>query len=178
MDESHEKGHALESQVSELIQGIIALVGAEDRAEVVYHQPVMGKSTVWKPDLVLRTHALLEPLEEKSMELAVIECKYIDEAASEGTYWSQMSRAYMSLNDMRLANIASNFYLVVNKVNKSSKRSYSVIFKNIGVKLVNINSQEDISGFKSSVEQLIKESTIENQIQKLKQLKHLLKEKY
>jgi hypothetical protein len=111
MGESHKRGREFESQINQLIQGIIVSVGAEDRAAVSNHQRLMGKSTKWYPDLVLRAHSLFEPLEARSLELAIIECKYIDETASKGTYWSQMSRAYMSLNDMRLADEISNFYL-------------------------------------------------------------------
>lgn len=164
MSESHKKGNDLEFRVTELIEGIIVSVGA--KAEVVNHPLVIGKSTRWHPDLVLKAHALLDPLEGRSLELAIIECKYIDEASSEGTYWSQMSRAYMSLNDMRLADITSNFYLVVTK---RSGRNYSDVFKNIGVKLVNVNVQEELSEFKSSLRQLLEENSFDEQLEKLKQ---------
>ena len=167
MGESHKRGNDLELRVSELIKGILVSVGDEDRAEIVYHPLVIGKSTKWYPDLFLKAHALFDPPEERSLDLAIIECKYIDEASSEGTYWSQMSRAYMSLNDMRLADITSNFYLVVTK---SSRRNYLDVFKNIGVKLVNVNVQEELSEFMSSLRQLLEENSWDRQLQKFKLL--------
>jgi hypothetical protein len=167
VSESHKKGQEFELEVNQLIQDIIVSVGAQDRAKIVYHPLIMGKSTKWYPDLVLNVHSLFEPFESKSLELAIIECKYIDEASSEGTYWSQMSRAYMSLNDLRLVNETSSFFLAVNK---GSNRNYTDIFGNIGIKLVNVNMPDELSEFKSSLRHLIEKNSLDIQLQSFKQL--------
>ncbi len=167
MGESHKRGQEFELKVNQLIKDIILSVGAQDRAEVVYHPFVMGKSTKWYPDLVLRAHALFDPFESKSLILAVIECKSTDEKASEGTYWSQMSRAYMSLNDLGFVNETTRFFLAVNK---GSRRNYAEIFSNIGVKIVNVNMPDELSELEGSLRHLLEESSLDRQLQKFKQL--------
>ena len=84
------------------MEEVIAENKDEFKSEVIRHKPLMGRSVEWKPDIVLVTSRLLDSFLKPSLELAVVECKYIDDLSSEGTYWSQMSRAYLSLNDLAL----------------------------------------------------------------------------
>jgi len=126
MKNSSGRGKEFEIEVKRIVEGVIAEAKAEFRVEVVSHPRLMGLSAEWQPDLVLMASHLLDKLSEFSLELAIVECKYIDEVASEGTYWSQMSRAYMSLNDLRHAERENlYFYLVVNRYCKSMKRDNS-----------------------------------------------------
>jgi len=166
MDSSHTKGREFEFGVGRIMEEAIAENKDEFRSEVIRHKPLMGRSVEWKPDIVLVTSRLLDSFLKPSLELAVVECKYIDDLSSEGTYWSQMSRAYLSLNDLRLANETSSFYLAVNR---NSKRDYSSIFKNVGVKLVNINIPEELSEFKSNIKRLLEENTFDEQLKKFMQ---------
>ena len=107
-----------------------------------------------------------------SLELAIVEYKCI-ESPTEGTYWSEMSRAYMSLNDLRLVYREDlSFYLVVNRNSKGKKRDYSEIFGNIGVKLVNINIPEERSEFESNIKRLLEETTFDEQAKKLGHIFH------
>jgi hypothetical protein len=173
---AHQKGHALESKVETLLLKAIVSAEAEDRAEVISHPSLTGKSAQWHPDLVMKVHSLFDPLEERSLELAIVECKFIDETGSEGTYWSQMSRAYMSLNDLRLANREGlSFILVVNRLSKGFRRDYSEVFRNIGVKLVNINDSQDCLDLENELKNLLAKSTFDEQIRKLKELISALK---
>ena len=59
-----------------------------------------------------------------------------------------------------------SFYLAVNR---NSKRDYSSIFKNVGVKLVNINIPEELSEFKSNIKRLLEENTFDEQLKKFMQ---------
>jgi hypothetical protein len=167
MDSSHKKGRAFELEVKRIIEDVIAKTKAEFRAEVISHKRLMGLSTEWYPDLVLMASLLFDSF-KPSLELAIVECKCI-ESPTEGTYWSEMSRAYMSLNDLRLVYRENlSFYLAVNRNSKGKKRNYSEIFGNIGVKLVNINIPEERSEFESKIERLLEESTYDKQLEKLK----------
>lgn len=170
MKSSVKKGHEFELLVNEVIDGVIVRAEAEFRAEVLRQPRLMGFSTEWMPDLVLMVEPLLHP-SERSLELAVFECKYVSETASEGTYWSEMSRGYMSLNDLRLIYREHlKFYLIVNRYSKSKKRDYPKIFKNIGVKMVNINDPKGKVEFERDVKQLLEETTFEKQAEKLKRI--------
>ena len=170
MKSSAKKGEEFELEVRRIIEGIIAKAKAEFRAEVMSRPRLIGFSAEWQPDLVLMARSLLYP-SERSLELAIVECKYVGEAASEGTYWSQMSRAYMSLNDLRhVYREDLSFYLAVNRYSKGKKRDYPKIFRNIGVKLVNINVPEECVEFENNIEQLLEETTFEEQEKKLKRI--------
>lgn len=172
MDSSHKKGRAFELEVKRIIEDVIAKTKAEFRAEVISHKRLIGFSAEWYPDLVLMTSLLLDSL-KRSLELAIVECKYIADSSSEGTYWSEMSRAYMSLNDLRLVyREGLSFYLAVNRNSKGMKRDYSKIFGNIGVKLVNINIPEERSEFESNIKQLLEETTYDEQAKKLEHVFH------
>jgi hypothetical protein len=167
MDSSHKKGRAFEAEVKRIIEDVISKTKAEFRAKVISHKRLMGLSTEWYPDLVLTANLLFDS-SKPSLELAIVECKCID-SPTEGTYWSEMSRAYMSLNDLRLVYREDvSFYLAVNRNSKSKKRDYSGIFGNIGVKLVNINIPEERSEFESKIERLLEDSTYDSQLKKLK----------
>ena len=170
MKSSAKKGEEFELEVRRIIEGVIAKAKAEFRAEVMSHPRLTGLSAEWQPDLVLMATSLLYP-SERSLELAIVECKYAGEAASEGTYWSQMSRAYMSLNDIRhIYREGLSFYLAVNRYSKSKKRDYSKIFRNIGVKLLNINVPEERVKFENKIKRLLEETTFEEQEKKLKRV--------
>jgi hypothetical protein len=170
MDNSHKKGKEFELKIKRIIEDVISKAKAEFRAQVISHQPLMGFSTEWRPDLVLMTSHLLDSL-KPSLELAIVECKYIDDLSSEGTYWTEMSRAYMSLNDLRLAYRQHlSFYLAVNRNSKGRTRDYSKIFGNISVKLVNINIPEERSEFESDMKQLLEETTYDEQAKKLEHI--------
>ena len=170
MNGSVKKGHKFELLVKKIIDGVIARAKAEFRAEVLRQPRLRGFSTEWKPDLVLIARSLLYP-SERSLELAVFECKYIDAAAKEGTYWSQMSRGYMSLNDLRLVYREDlQFYLLANRHSTSRKRDYPEIFRNIDVKMVNINDPKGRAEFEKDVQQLLEEATFEKQATKLRRI--------
>lgn len=170
MKSSVKKGHEFELLVKKIIDGVIPRAKAKFRAEVLRQPRLKGFSTEWDPDLVLMATSLLYP-SERSLELAVFECKYVGEATSEGTYWSQMSRGYMSLNDLRLGYREHlQFYLVVNRYSKSKKRDYPEIFRNIGVKMVNINDPKGRAEFKKEVQQLLEETTFEKQAEELRRI--------
>jgi len=128
----------------------------------------MGFSAEWRPDQTLMTRRLLYPSLDPSLELAIIECKFISDSSSEGTYWTEMSRAYMSLNDLRIANPHLSFYLAVNRNSKNRTRDYSKIFQNIGVKFVNINNPEERSSFKKSLELILEQSNSDKQAKRAK----------
>lgn len=170
MKSSTKKGEEFELEVKRIIEGVVAKAKAESRAKVVSHPRLIGLSAEWQPDLVLMATSLLYP-SERSLELAIVECKYVGEVASEGTYWSQMSRAYMSLNDLRLVyREGLSLYLVVNRYSKGMKRDYSKIFRNIGVKLLNINVPEERVKFENNIKRLLEETTFEEQKKKLKRI--------
>jgi hypothetical protein len=170
MKTSARKGEEFELKVRRIIESVIAKVKAEFRAEVLSHPRLTGFSAEWQPDLVLTATSLLYP-SKHSLELAVVECKYADETASEGTYWSQMSRAYMSLNDLRqIYRKSLRFYLAVNRSSKSKKRDYSNIFRNIGVKLQNISVPEDRVELQNDIKRLLRETTFEEQEKKLRSI--------
>lgn len=170
MSGSVKKGHEFELLVKKIIEGVIVRAKADFRAEVLWHPKLKGFSAEWDPDLVLMAESLLYP-SERSLELAVFECKYVGEAASRGTYWTQMSRGYMSLNDLRLSYREHlEFYLVVNRYSKSKKRDYPEIFKNIGVKMVNINDPKGRDEFEKDIQQLLEETTFEKQAERLRRI--------
>jgi hypothetical protein len=172
MDRSHKKGDEFELEVKRTIEGVIAKTKTESRAEVFSRKQLKGFSAEWYPDLVLMTSLLLDSL-KPSLELAIVECKYIADLSSEGTYWTEMSRAYMSLNDLRLVyREGLSFYLAVNRNSKGKKRDYSKIFGNIGVKLVNINIPEERSEFESNIKRLLEEATYDEQAKKLGHIFH------
>lgn len=171
MKSSVKKGEAFELEVRRIIEGVIAKTKAEFRAEVVSHPRLIGLSAEWWPDLVLMAASLLDVPSERSLELAIVECKYVGEAAKRGTYWSQMSRAYMSLNDLRrVYREGLSFYLAVNRYSKSKKRDYSGIFRNIGVKLLNINVPGERVEFENNIKRLLEETIFEEQEKKLKRI--------
>ena len=173
MGNSHEKGKKFELEVKRIMQDMIAKAKAEHRLRVASRPSLMGVSAEWQPDLVLMAGLLLDP-SNPSLELAIVECKYVSERSKqerskEGTYWTEMSRAYMSLNDLRLANReGTNFFLVVNRQGESKERDYSKIFRNIGVKLVRINIPEERVEFESDINRLLEETTYNEQAKKLK----------
>jgi len=77
----------------------------------------------------------------------------------------------MSLNDLRHVYRESlTFYLAVNRYNKSKKRDYSKIFRNIGVKLLNINVPGERVEFENNIKRLLEETTFEEQEKKLKRI--------
>lgn len=167
MDSSHEKGRVFELEVKRIIENVVAKTKAESRVKVVSHICLSGLSAKWYPDLVLMANLVFDSL-KPSLELAIVECKCID-SPTEGTYWSEMSRAYMSLNDLRLANRQPvNIYLAVNRHSKSKRRDYSEIFGNIGVKLVNMSVPEERLEFEGEIERLLEKSTYEEQLKTLK----------
>lgn len=171
MKSSAKKGEEFEREVRRIIEGVIAKTKAEFRAEVVSHPRLTGLSAEWWPDLVLMAASLLDVPSERSLELSIVECKYVGEAASEGTYWSQMSRAYMSLNDLRrVYREGLSFYLAVNRYSKNKKRDYSKIFRNIGVKLLNIGVSEERVEFENNIKRLLEETTFKEQEKKLKRI--------
>lgn len=171
VESSGKRGEQFELEVRRIIEGVITEAKAEFRAEVVSHPRLKGFSAEWQPDLILMASRLLDKFPERSLELAIIECKYVDEGASEGQYWSQMSRAYMSLNDLRLAYSGSlNFYMAVNRYSKGRRRDYSKVFRNIGVKLVNINVVEERLEFENDIKRLLEETTFKEQGKKLEEL--------
>lgn len=169
MESSVKKGHEFELLVKKIIDGIIARTKTEFRAEVLRHPRLEGFSSEWDPDLVLMARSLLYP-SKRSLELAVFECKYTGEVASEGTFWSQMSRGYMSLNDLRLVYREDLFYLMVNRYNKSKKRDYPEIFRNIGVRMVNINNPKERAEFEKDIQQMLEETTFDKQAEKLRRV--------
>ena len=170
MKSSVQKGEEFELEVKRIIEGVIAKAKAEFRAEVVSHPLLIGFSAEWQPDLVLMAESLLYP-SERSLELAIVECKYIGETAREGTYWTQMSRAYMSLNDLRhVYREDLSFYLAVNRYSKGMKRDYSKIFRNIGVNLLNINVPEECVEFENNIKRLLEGTTFKEQEKKLKRV--------
>jgi hypothetical protein len=180
MDISHEKGNKFEVEVETIIRDVVtrikAQLKAEFRAEVIPHPRLMGACAEWRPDLALMASSLFDSM-NPSLELAIIECKYVDDSSSEGTYWTQMSRAYMTLNDLRLAGRESlAFYLTVNRHNAGMRRDYSEIFRGIGTKLVNIHVLQERVRFESDMKRLLEESTWEQQTKKLKSSLKALKE--
>jgi len=90
MKSSAKKGEEFEREIRRIIEGVIAKTKAEFRAEVASHPRLIGLSAEWWPDLVLMAASLLDVPSERSLELSIVECKHVGEAASEGTYWSQM----------------------------------------------------------------------------------------
>ena len=170
MESSHKKGREFELEVKRIIEDVIAKAKAEFRAEVISHPSLMGFSAEWKPDLVLKASLLLDSL-KPSLELAIVECKYISDSSKEGTYWSEMSRAYMSLNDLRLVYREDlSFYLAVNRYSAGMKRDYSKVFRNIGVRLVNINIAQERLEFESNLNRLLEDTTYDEQLKKLKHI--------
>ena len=168
MNISHKKGREFELEVKRIIENVIDKAKAEFRAEVIKNKPLTGFSAEWKPDLVLMASLLLDSL-KPSLELAIVECKYVDDSSHEGTYWTEMSRAYMSLNDLHLGYRENlSFYLAVNRNSKGKTRDYSKIFGNIGVKLVNVNMPEERAEFENSIKWLLEETTYDEQLKKLK----------
>lgn len=170
MKSSAKKGEEFELEVRKIIEGVVAKAKAEFRVEVVSHPHLIGFSAEWQPDLVLMARSLLYA-SECSLELAIVECKYVGDTTSEGTYWSQMSRAYMSLNDLRLVYRETlSFFLAVNRQSKSKNRDYPKMFRNIGVKLVNIKVSEERLEFENDINRLLEETTLEEQEKKLNRI--------
>ena len=170
MESSHRKEIEFELEVKRIIEGVIAKTKAEFRAEVIGRKCLIGLSAQWQPDLVLMAHSLFDSL-KPSLELAMVECKFVSDSSSEGTYWSQMSRAYMSLNDLRLVYREDlSFYLAVNRYSTGIRRDYSKIFRSIGVRLVNINLPEERLEFESDIKKLLEETTYDEQAKKLEEV--------
>lgn len=112
---------------------------------------------------------------EFSIYLAIVSCKKVKEGAASPTYWSEMSRTYMELNDLKINSELGNpkFFLVVNRycMKGENDKNYPVLFKNIGVQMVNFYNDDERGKFADQLRQQLLEANPSEQIKKLETLK-------
>jgi len=132
-----------------------------------------GLSALWRADIVVVGRSVFDSVltGEFSMYLAIINCKRVKEGAAPATYWTEMSRAYMELNDFKLNSDLGipKFFMVVNRhtMKGEMNKNYPVLFNNIGVDLINFYENEDCERFAELLRQLLREVTPLKQIKKL-----------
>jgi len=167
---SSTEGRQLENEVKKKIEDVIA-----DRmgVKILQEHKILGLSAQWKVDIAVAAELLLYP-GEYSLYLAIIECKNIGDVGHPYTYHTHMCRAYTELNDLRLNSKlgAPKFYLMVNRFPSEHevKKNYHELFKNIGVKMINIHDPSEQTEFEGEMHSMLRKSTFEEQARKLEEL--------
>lgn len=163
-------GKQLEDEAKKIIEKVIA---GRLGVKVFQNLQLQGCSGNWhRPDIVLAAELLLYP-GQYSFYLATIECKNTGEGVKPRTYWSNMSRAYMELNDLRFNFSTSEFFLVVNRYpteHESPKFDYPSLFEKIGVKMININDPKERAYFEEQIQTLLKKGSRQEQTRLLEEL--------
>lgn len=152
-----EKGRKFEAKVREFVEDV---VGENPDVEVLSEPSLPGSSAQWTPDIVVVGRSVLTG--EFAMYLAIISCKRVKEGANPATYWTEMSRAYMELNDLKLNSELGipKFFMVVNRhrMKGETDKNYPILFKNIGVELINFNEDAELDEFGKQLRQLLREA--------------------
>jgi len=163
-----EKGRKFQDDVQEFVEEV---VGENPDIKVLSNTQVPGLSYHWEADVVVVGRSVLT--NEFSMYLAIINCKRVKEGAASSTYWTEMSRAYMELNDLQLNLELGNpkFFLVVNRhrMKGETDKNYPVLFKNIGVETINFTNDEELETFAEQLRQLLSEAIPLEQIKRLEE---------
>jgi hypothetical protein len=167
-----EKGRRFQAEVKKFVEEVI---GENLNVKVVSEQPVQGIShPSWEVDIAVMGKLL--GTNGFSMYLAVISCKHVKESVNPATYWTEMSRTYMELNDLKLNSELCNpkFFLVVNRycVKGEMDKNYPLLFKNIGVEMINFNNSIEREKFAS---QLFQQSSKANPSEQVKGFEDLFK---
>jgi hypothetical protein len=161
-----EKGRKFQAEVRRFIEEV---VGENPDVNILSEAQVQGLSASWRLDILVVGRSVLT--DEFSMYLAIINCKHVKEGAKPATYWTEMSRAYMELNDVKLNSELGDpkFFMVVNRhcVKGETDKNYPALFKNIGVELINFNSGAELDDFRKQLHQLLRENTPLEQIKKI-----------
>jgi len=161
-----EKGRKFQAEVQDFVEEV---VGENPDVEVLSGLQVQGLSYRWTTDIVIVGRSVLT--NEFSMYLAIISCKRIKGGVASSTYWTEMSRAYMELNDLKLnSGLGSpKFFMVVNRhrIRGETDKNYPLLFKNIGVELINFNDDAELETFAEQLHQLLRETIPLEQIKKL-----------
>jgi hypothetical protein len=161
-----QKGRNFQSEVRRFVKEI---VGENHNVEVRSEFPLQGLSAQWKLDIVVVGKLIFTG--EFSTYLAIVSCKHVKEnPKNKATYWTEMSRTYMELNDLQLNSELSKpkFFLVVNRhcMKGEVDKNYPALFKNIGVEMINFNDHEERKTFAKHLQQLLSEANPSEQIKK------------
>lgn len=164
-----EKGRKFEAEVQRFVEEV---VGENPDIKVRSRLSLPGLSARWTSDIVILGRSLLT--NEFTMCLVIISCKRVKEGAAPSTYWTEMTRAYMELNDLKLNSELLNprFFMVVNRqcMKGETHKNYPILFKNIGVELINFNDDAELDEFGKQLRGLLLEAKPSKQIDRLKEV--------
>lgn len=96
-----EKGRKFQAEVQDFVEEV---VGENPDVKVLSELSLPGLSAPWRADIVVVGRSVFDSVltGEFSIYLAIISCKRVKKGANPATYWTEMSRAYMELNDLKL----------------------------------------------------------------------------
>lgn len=160
-----ERGRRFQDEVRRFVEEV---VGENPDVKILSEQQLQGLSAQWKADIVVVGKSLFTG--EFSMYLVIIICKKVKENAASPTYWSEMSRTYMELNDIKLNSEMGNpkFFLVNRyRMKGETDKNYPVLFKNIGVEMMNFSDDEEFEKFAKQLRQQLSEVNPSEQIKRL-----------
>jgi hypothetical protein len=144
-----EKGNRFQKEVRDFVEKAIS----KRLTVAVPCQRLSGSSARWNVDIVVRKR-----FTKNNTCLAVISCKHVKEGANPATYWTEMSRTYMELNDLKLNSDldTAKFYVVVNRhcMKGEVDKNYPILFRNIGVSMINFHEDKDRRRFADELRKL------------------------